>query len=70
MPRFYRDQFASWQPKQQVFQVLPSDLTVINGMVKVMNSIPPMTAQCRVESAARAYTNGVLWFLCNGGIPS
>lgn len=67
MPRFYRNQFAPWQPGKQVFQVLPNDLSTINSMVIVTNSAPTKVAQALCENFAAERVNVMLWFLCNGG---
>lgn len=68
MPRFYRNQFAPWQPEKQVFQVLPSDLSTINSMVIVTHSVPSKAAQCNIEDYAKERANNALRFMCNGGI--
>jgi ABC-type glycerol-3-phosphate transport system permease component len=68
MPRFYRNQFAPWQPDKQVFQVLPSDLSTINSLVIVTHSTATKAAQSSVEAYATERVNMALWFMCNGGI--
>ena len=68
MARYYRNQFAPWQPDKQVFQVLPADLSTINSMVLVTHSTPTRAAQSQVETFSTERVNTLLWFLTNGGI--
>jgi hypothetical protein len=64
----YRNQFAPWQQKKQVFQVIPMDLSTINSMVIVTGSKPGRASQGMVEAYATERVNMALWLMMHGGI--